>query len=188
MILPYGTTLTTLVLQVLNAYLDSIHGPTVEKNQPVCISYRMLTSNYTCLYSFQYKKVKCTNSYTITYGSHQYGQICYFVHVFDYSYTIIHSFYPVEMSTKQYFNISHIALDCTNTLGITAAARGPLICIPITDNVKKCVFMDIDGTFNIATFLVSRARLLPFLRSDGGEGVWSIELTFLSRIWPQVLV
>ena len=30
--------------------------------------------------------------------------------------------------------------------------------------------------------LVSRARLLPFLRSDGGEGVWSIELTFLSQL------
>ena len=29
---------------------------------------------------------------------------------------------------------------------------------------------------------VSRARLLPFLRSDGGEGVWSIELTFLSQL------
>ena len=31
-------------------------------------------------------------------------------------------------------------------------------------------------------FIVSRARLLPFLRSDGGEGVWSIELTFLSQL------
>ena len=29
---------------------------------------------------------------------------------------------------------------------------------------------------------VSRARLLPFLRSDSGEGVWSIELTFLSQL------
>ena len=30
--------------------------------------------------------------------------------------------------------------------------------------------------------LVSRARLLLFLRSDGGKGVWSIELTFLSQL------
>ena len=31
-------------------------------------------------------------------------------------------------------------------------------------------------------YVVSQARLLPFLRSDGGEGVWSIELTFLSQL------
>ena len=30
--------------------------------------------------------------------------------------------------------------------------------------------------------LVSRARFLPFFRSDGGEGVWSMELTFLSQL------
>ena len=32
------------------------------------------------------------------------------------------------------------------------------------------------------TTIVSRTGLLPFLRSDGGEGVWSIELTFLSQL------
>ena len=32
------------------------------------------------------------------------------------------------------------------------------------------------------TLIVLRARLLPFFRSDGGEGVWSIELTFLSQL------
>ena len=35
---------------------------------------------------------------------------------------------------------------------------------------------------NVWIVLVSRARLLPFLRSDGGDGVWSIELTFLSQL------
>ena len=30
--------------------------------------------------------------------------------------------------------------------------------------------------------LVLQAKLLPFLRSDIGEGVWSIELTFLSQL------
>ena len=30
--------------------------------------------------------------------------------------------------------------------------------------------------------IVLRARLLPLLRSDGVEGVWSIELTFLSQL------
>ena len=33
-----------------------------------------------------------------------------------------------------------------------------------------------------ALHLVSQARLLPFLRSGGGEGVWSLELTFLSQL------
>ena len=39
-----------------------------------------------------------------------------------------------------------------------------------------------DIHFDVSNALVSRARLLPFLRSDDGEGVWSIELTFLSQL------
>ena len=34
----------------------------------------------------------------------------------------------------------------------------------------------------MSKIIVLQARLLPFLRSDGGEEVWSFELTFLYQL------
>ena len=46
--------------------------------------------------------------------------------------------------------------------------------ITITDNSKTFLKAN--------TMIVSRARLLPFLRSDGRKEVWSIELTQLRNL------
>ena len=150
-----GTTVTTHlpedVLELLNQQLSTSSSHVLERDQPVLISYRMLNST-SILYSLRYRRVKNSNSYTVKYGRQKFGQIYYFVHVFDHSYAIIDSLLPISVSSMEHLNISHIALDCTTVSGITAVERGPLECISVTDDVCKCIFMEIDETLYVATF------------------------------------
>lgn len=133
---------TTRTLPVQDAELVSQHY-----SRPITAAptFQRLQKNGEVFSCKEYKRVKCRNSYTVTYHTNfcslSYGQILYFINL-DRPSAVVNKFdiLPVPLNVQ-----SVISVQRSTTIEI----------VPIYNILEKCVFIEIDDTSYIIKLLTT---------------------------------
>lgn len=143
----HGGTIVKSLPTEIEERIRALHGKCEEREE---IVYR-ITVNGQCYHSYEYKRVKKRNTYTIEYRDRdvpKFGLVLYYVFMAqDCLLAVVKELEIIDKTCKDCFNLTTSALDTLSGLGKITPVRSSarLHVIYVTDILQKTLYIDDDG-------------------------------------------